>query len=363
MRKSLSIVMGCILLCMSPAFSVHATEMIAKELIATTESPSASAIVTPSPSTEILPEEVALTVDIVDTSNHTYTYSEMTEDIVALYNRYPEYMTFSSVGKSVDNRDIWQMIIGNPNAPHAIYVQSTIHGREWMNTWIVMKQAEELLKNYNTTVLNNVTYAHVFQKCAIYILPMTNPDGVTISQYGINGIVNPTLRANLSKMSGASTPSRWKANANGVDLNRNFSVGWGTTVNVTAPSGSFYNGTAPNTEPETLAIINAVNQREFTIAVSYHSMENAIYWNVGQTGELYDRSYTLAKQVKDITGYKLGNRSEPHGLAYNWFIHAKQIPTALIETGSVSCPLPYSQWEPIWKANKDVLAKLVVYYI
>jgi hypothetical protein len=45
----------------------------------------------------------------------------------------------------------------------------------------------------------------------------------------------------------------------------------------------------------------------------------------------------------------------PHGLDYNYFILEKGIPTALIETGYTSCPLPYSEWESLWAQNQYVM--------
>ena len=77
--------------------------------------------------------------EIVDTSEHIYSYFEMMEDIGRLGEQYPDRIQVSSVGNSLDGRMIFQIVLGNPKASKAIYVQSTIHGREWMNTWILMK--------------------------------------------------------------------------------------------------------------------------------------------------------------------------------------------------------------------------------
>lgn len=298
--------------------------------------------------------------DIVNTSNHIYTYDEMVSDIVLLMKKYPRYISCSAAGMSLDNRNIWQIVIGNPQAPKAIYIQAGIHAREWMNCWMLMKQTEEILENWNEPVANDVTYADMFEQCAVYILPMVNPDGVTISQSGIEGIRDKQLRANLYKMKGASNPARWKANAAGVDLNRNFSVGWGEMVNTKVPASEFYNGTEPFTEPEVLAVVNAFTSRHFDLAISYHSMEGAIYWNVGQTEELYEKTSELTKLINQVTGYRIGEESKPHGLDYNWMILDQGVPTVTIETGTVQCPLPYSQWKRIWKENKDVIKVLAM---
>ena len=84
---------------------------------------------------------------IVDTSNHTYTYEEMVEDIHNLDEKYPDRIEVSIIGHSVDKRPLYQVIIGNKDSKNAIYIQSTIHGREWMNTWVLMKSLEMHLDN------------------------------------------------------------------------------------------------------------------------------------------------------------------------------------------------------------------------
>ena len=304
-----------------------------------------------------------VTGDIVDTSNHTYSYFEMLEDIQYLGQTYPTLMQVSIIGASADNRAIYQIVLGNRNAKNAIYIQCAMHGREWMNSWIMMKSLEVCLQNWNNPSPNGETYGQVFEDCCIYLLPMVNPDGVTISQYGINAINNEAIRQKCFNMRGASNPKRWKANANGVDLNRQFSVGWNRTINVTAPASEIYNGIAPFTEPEAIAIKNALEQRDFTAAITYHSMEGAIYWNVGQQGEVLQRTVELAVHCSNISGYKLDQKlSSVKGLEYNYMIFEKNIPAVCIETGTVDCPLPYSQWQKVWNENHMMMVTLAGCY-
>lgn len=301
-------------------------------------------------------------IPIVDASNHIYTFAEMECDIAQLQTSYPNYFSCYVTGMSVDGRRIWELVIGNPQAPKAIYIQAAIHGREWMNSWMLMKQIEMIMLNWNTPIADGVNISSVFEKCAVYIVPMVNPDGVTISESGINAITNPAVRENLYRMKGATNPARWKANAAGVDLNRNFSTGWGNVINVNAPSSQCYNGICAFTEPEILAVVNVFMQRRFEAAITYHSMEGAIYWDIGQTGDILNKTYELANIVKNITGYKLGEKSAIRGLDYNWMIMDQLTPTVLIETGTVQCPLPYTQWNEIWLRNKDLITQLAMIY-
>lgn len=299
---------------------------------------------------------------IVDTSNHIYTFAEMECDLVELTEKYNGHITCIPVGTSLDSRTIWEVIIGNPQAPNAIFVEAAVHGREWMNSWLLMKQIEEILMSWEVTIAEGVRLGDIFEQCAIYIIPMVNPDGVTISEGGIETIMNEALRANLYQMSGAVEPAKWKANAAGVDINRNFITGWGSKTTALAPASQCFRGVIPFSEPETMAVATAFLQRKFDIAISYHSMEGAIYWNVGQEGELLDKTAALAIEVSQITGYRFGEKSPLNGLDYNWMIIDQNTPTVLIETGTVACPLPYSQWQEIWMRNKDLLKQLAIIY-
>ena len=64
-----------------------------------------------------------------------------------------------------------------------------------------------------------------------------------------------------------------------------------------------------------------------------------------------------------ITGYSFGEQSDMNGLDYNWMIMDQATPTVLIETGTVACPLPYSQWQEIWIRNKDLIKHLAMIYV
>jgi len=300
--------------------------------------------------------------DIVDRSKHIYSFAEMQEDIGLLAEKYPDRIEVSSVGTSVDGRAIYQIILGNKNAKNAIYIQAAIHGREWMNSWILMESLEVCLDNWAQTAPNGSTYADVFNNCCIYLLPMVNPDGVTISQFGLDALCIEAVRNNCKAMPGANNPSKWKANANGVDLNRQFSTGWGNKVDTLVPSSENYNGITAFTEPEAIAIKNALDQRKFTAGIAYHSMEGAIYWDLGQDQKVREQALALATHCHNITGYRIGEVSYTRGLEYNYMNCAKKIPTVCIETGVVPCPLPYSQWKRLWRENHMMMVALAGCY-
>lgn len=64
-----------------------------------------------------------------------------------------------------------------------------------------MAQIEYYLKNYYRSISGTVP-VNVFEKIAVHYVSMANPDGVTISQYGIRAIRKASLRKTLRKCRG-----------------------------------------------------------------------------------------------------------------------------------------------------------------
>ena len=146
------------------------------------------------------------TKTIVNTKHQRYSYSEMSRDIHQLKAAYGDRVHYQVIGKSVDGRNLYDVIIGNPNAKKTLLVVSNLHAREYMTVQLCMAQIEYYLKNYYRSISGTVP-VNVFEKIAVHYVPMANPDGVTISQYGIRAIRKASLRKTLRKMPGAKPSS------------------------------------------------------------------------------------------------------------------------------------------------------------
>ena len=125
---------------------------------------------------------------------------------------------------------MYYVTLGNVNAKKTVYVEASIHAREYMNTKLIMKVIEDYCRGYDTKKYQRKKYSKIFNKVRVVIMPMVNPDGVTISQYGPRKIRNAKLRKKLYKMKKGIKFKEWKANARGVDINRNFAEGFGTLL-------------------------------------------------------------------------------------------------------------------------------------
>lgn len=156
--------------------------------------------------------------------------------------------------------------------------------------------------------------------------------------------------------------TRWKANGMGVDLNRNYSPGWESVTDRTAPSSGLYKGTQPGSEAESQALMNIVDGLSNPLlAISYHSYGSLVYWQYGQAEPLWSKNQQLAAHVEALTTYYQAGYSNEAGFS-NWCVNVKGIPSVTIETGLVPTPLPLDQFELLWSQNKEMWAMLGTTY-
>ncbi len=293
-----------------------------------------------------------------------YSYDQMVQDINTLQQKYSSRMHVNPIGTSLDGRAIYDCIIGNQAAPRHILIQGGIHGREYLNPMLLMQQMEMILVNYDTGSFHGNPLSSMFDQVAIHFVPMTNPDGVTISQFGIDGIRSQQLKDAISTcyvMDSAAGRggdlgtylSRWKANAQGVDLNLNFDALWAEVYSVGYPSYSGFKGTAPGSEPETQAMMNLYSsQYPWKAVIHYHSMGDVIYWDI-PGNKVQPESAQLANLMSVVTGGYRMLPSEGGGGYKDWIqLGNNPVPSVTLETGRVSCPIPISEYALIWAQNR-----------
>lgn len=294
-----------------------------------------------------------------------YTYDQMSQDIQKLSARYGSHMKVNVIGTSLDGRNLYEIVVGNQNAPKHILIHAGIHAREYMTPLLVMKQLEYGLAFYDSGSYNETPLSQLFNQVAIHYVPMVNPDGISISQFGESGIRSETLRQQIrqcyenDKELGrtSSTYERyllyWKADARGTDLNQNFPADWDQVSSSPKPSYGTYKGTSSLSEPESQALANLALSRNWALTISYHSMGNLIYWDYAGN-KVKETSKALADLMASKTGYRLGG-SSGHGGFKDWVqIKDSPIPSVTIEVGSVTCPMPVSEFPAVWQHNKEV---------
>lgn len=307
---------------------------------------------------EELTPEVSIPEDIVDVSKALYTYEEMVGDIDQFKEYYADKLTVDIIGKSVLGKDIYGIILGNPHAQKKVLIHGSIHAREYMTTQLVMKQIEYYLQNYNVESFKGKEFQNIFDKVAIYYIPMVNPDGVTLSQLGLDGITDNNLKENLLAMNGGNQDfSQWKANIKGVDLNLNFDGKWDETGGNKVAGPLNYKGARPESEPESKALADYTREHDFDATVSYHAKGSIIFWYFYQSGDNLNRDKAIAKELAHLTGYSLVSprRSKGSSGGYkDWHVLEYGRPGFTIEIGSAKsiCPLKIDEFPEIWERNR-----------
>lgn len=237
-----------------------------------------------------------------------YPYEQMGSDIKVLSEAYKEILKSKVIGTSCDKRDIWLLTLGKGDLK--IIMIGGVHARETANTAVLMKIIEEYCKAYNSDgKIGDYKVKDILDKTTFYIVPLVNPDGYTLATKGIDVIKDPELKKSLKNMKGSY--SNWKANARGVDSNRNFpSIYWNqwkgqrSSLYSSKPAAEFYSGPSVNSEPETKAIVQLFKSIDFQALLDFHSRGNYIYWHRYFQDDAYNKlQKEVAEIIKKQTGY------------------------------------------------------------
>lgn len=206
------------------------------------------------------------------------TYQEFLDEIDAMTAQYPNLISAKapiSTFQTIGGRSIYYLRLSdNPNTdegdaePEILYT-AVHHAREPNSLSEVIFYMWYLLENYAT----DPEVKYLVDNTEMYFVPMVNPDGY---------IYNQTTDPNGGGM--------WRKNRRnngggdyGVDLNRNYSYGWGTTGVSMDPGNDTYPGTGAFSEAETQAIKWFCENRNFVYAFNAHTYGNDILHPIGTT--------------------------------------------------------------------------------
>ncbi len=181
---------------------------------------------------------------------------------------YPAIARVESIGKSLENRDIWVLkITDNPGSREldepAVLFNGMHHAREVMSPEVPLDIAEYLLTRYGT----DPKVTAWVNGSEIWVMPMLNVDG-------------------NNKVWGGS--SMWRKNVRdgyGVDINRNYSYAWGTCNGSSGSTfGEDYRGPSAASEPETQAMMAFVSRIQPVFDISFHSYSELVIFPYGCDG-------------------------------------------------------------------------------
>ena len=314
---------------------------------------------------------------VVDTAD-LYTYADLEEDLALLRSLFPSRFSYRSVGTTADGREIFCAVVGSGRGSKQVLADAGIHGSEYLNPAAVMSAVEYCLRNYDLPVWKGKTVREILFDTDICLFPMLNPDGIAISQFGLEGLHTPAVAAQVKAIydrqaragnagGGLASYLRvWKANANGVDLNRNFlfeRTGISYDTGVYEPANEEYAGDRRKPEAETAAYRSVCNSLSHPVAVlSIHSQGNLIYWDCCQSAAGRAAAKKLAMTVKAVTGYRLDWSNSFMGASADWTMIEKGIPSVTVECGSGHNPLPLFMQAVIGRSLRDLFLAVAEQY-
>lgn len=183
------------------------------------------------------------------------SYSDMSALLHGFAAAYPGLCQVVSLGKSVQNRDLWAVKISDSvaidEAEPEIRIISTIHGDEKVGTVMCLNLIEWLLSRYGTADADGVRATALVDATEIWLVPLMNPDGYE---------------------------AHTRYNAHGIDLNRSFPDGVVGDLGEPFPARVFASG---GLEPETAAIVDWTLARNFAQCASLHTGELVVAYPYG----------------------------------------------------------------------------------
>ena len=225
------------------------------------------------------------------------TLLEMYGYINNLATQRPDLCEVFSIGDSLQGRQMWVLHITGetPGPKPAVFYEGVIHAREWIAGPVVLYLANHLVSNYDT----DREVEALVDGLDIYLAPCVNPDGYEYTW---------------------DTYRLWRKNRRnngdgtyGVDLNRNWSVGWGGGGSSGDTGDETYRGPFAFSEPETCVLRDYITADPNILAfMDYHSYSELILWPYGYTSAeppepdrttFYTLGYAMQDLIYDVHGH------------------------------------------------------------
>lgn len=207
-------------------------------------------------------------------------------------------------GTSVEGREIYQLELGKGDS--TILIFGGIHGSEISGVQLALGFTQYLYEEKQDEL-----------NCRVLLIPVLNPDGLVVAQ---------------------------RRNANGVDVNRNFPTDNWTTKHRSA--GNFP-GDSPASEPETLLLMNLLEELKPDRIVSIHAPLRVVNYD----GPAQALAQAMAEQNKYPVSSDIGYPTPGSFGTYAGV--ERQIPIVTLE-------LPRGEFtEEVWLANRNALLAAV----
>jgi len=182
----------------------------------------------------------------------------------ALADLAPDRVSSQVIGSSLEARPIWALRIGarDDAGTVAMLIDGTQHAREWIATAVTTCVADRLVRDYDRDPAIHAFVDHT----RLWVIPVVNPDGYQHTW---------------------STDRYWRKNRrdrSGVDLNRNYAVGFGGPGSSGNKRAETYRGAYAFSEPESSALRDLVRGERIALHIDFHAYGQLVLYPWSHTG-------------------------------------------------------------------------------
>lgn len=249
-----------------------------------------------------------------------YKYEELVEVYKSL--AISEIVKLEIIGNSYDGKDIYSIEIGK--GTDKIMLEGNIHAAEIAPTLFLTKLAVDLVNEWESGLESTKT---LLEEHKIVIVPSINPDGYNYSIFGKDAIKNKDTF--VYKNDSSIEQDYFKANINGIDLNRNMpsqlsalylkdkDLYYTVARDKSTERLQYFAGYEVGSEPETKSLIYWMykHYKDAHAYLSIHSAGRVIYNGKPRLSDEFNSySNDCAEIINEYTGYQiLGLASENDG--------------------------------------------------
>lgn len=208
-------------------------------------------------------------VTINDVNNRYLSYDEQMQFLNSIAQQYPDDVKLQKIGNSYEGRSLTAVRIGDDGSSKPIvWIDAGVHAREWISYNVALYLVY--------TIVSQPAYRDLLNSVQLVVVPNTNPDGYEYSR--------------TNDRMWRKTRSRFtNGRCAGADANRNYPFFWGTQGVSHSQCSEIYCGSRPQSEPEVMALTNAITREETRIKgyIALHSYGQEILYPWGHTMRTY----------------------------------------------------------------------------
>jgi hypothetical protein len=213
---------------------------------------------------------------------------KLLQDFFNLMSQYPTLMTYESIGKSYQGRDVPLFKIGNPNGGKVLFT-TVSHGDEPQGAEVGYYMAQWILQRREPAIADRILQNNLIM--------------IAIENIDSYGIKRKTMQL-YGYLQGASS------NLYGVDLDRNMPVGWGGKDSSNNVTDMHYEGPSAGSELESQALIHVFQTYKPKFQLDYHYGGGMVFGKPSG----YARMSSSISQYHDVVANKIKTLAASRGV-------------------------------------------------